>query len=273
VKPFPVALAATLHDPSAALRTHLTAALPLLRRFYTGVAVTTSPPTSGRIVAQLAAAGMHAGTPRANERGPLYRLALRGALGAKAPAVHYLDFDRVLHWVRTAPRELAAVLRLSRRHPALLVGRTARAHASHHQPLWATEIVASRLIADELGIAGRLDVLVPSFVLPANVTRELARRSRARGEELYGEWAALVPALAPSLGYVECHGLDWETPDRFRRVVRRVGLAAWRRRQETPAEWALRTTMAEAIVAGFERAHARWPARPRLVRLPPRSVR
>ncbi|MGH7895495.1 MAG: hypothetical protein ACREQL_12560, partial [Candidatus Binatia bacterium] len=100
--PFPVALAATLHDPTAALFADLSAALPMLRRLYAGVAVTTSPPTSGRIVEQLAEAGMHAGTPRANERGPLYRLALRGALGVNAPAVHYLDYDRALHWLRTA---------------------------------------------------------------------------------------------------------------------------------------------------------------------------
>ena len=63
--------------------------------------------------------------------------------------------------------------------------------------------------------------------------------------------------LAPRLAYLECRGLDWETPDRHRRAVRRVGLAAWRRRLETPAEWALRVDMARAIVAGFERAAAR----------------
>ncbi|HXJ35401.1 MAG TPA: hypothetical protein VMS22_15315 [Candidatus Eisenbacteria bacterium] len=273
MRPFPIALAATLHDPTAALRDDIERALPRLRALYAGVAVATSPPTSKRIVRQLAAAGVHAGTPPANTRGPLYRMAIRGALETAAPAVHYVDFDRAVHWLRVAPRELAAVLRLSRRQGPLLVGRTATAHASHHRPLWATELVAGRLIADELGVAGRLDVLVPSFVLPAGAAGELARRSRARGEEIYGEWAALVAAAVPQLAYVECRGLDWETPDRFRRAVRRAGLAAWRRRQETPGEWALRTAMAEKIVAGFERTRARWPSRPRLVRFPPRSVR
>jgi hypothetical protein len=269
----PVALAATLHDPTAALADDVAAAIPTLQALYAAVRVTTSPPTSPRMVALLRDADMYAGTPRANRRGPLYRLAVRAAAATRAPSVHYLDFDRAVHWLRVAPRELAAVLRLARRRGSLVIGRTPAAHASHHRPLWATELVASTLIATALEIPGRFDLLVPSFVLPAAAARELVRRSRARDEDVYGEWAALVTASATPLGYVECHGLDWETPDRFRRAVRRIGRPAWRRRQETPAEWALRTAMAQAIVAGFTRVHARRRGRLELVRHPPRSVR
>ena len=273
MKPLPVALAATLHDATGALRRDVVWALPRLRALYRDIAVTTSPPTSPHIVELLRSAGIFAGTPPANTRGPLYRMAVRGALDTTAPAVHYLDFDRALHWLRVAPRELRAVLRLARRHPALLVGRTELAHASHHRPLWATETVVNRLVADELGVGGRLDLMVPSFVLPVASARELVRRSRARDGEIYGEWAAIVAALAAEPAYVECRGLDWETPDRHRRAVRRAGLATWRRRQETPAEWALRIALAERIVAGFTRARRRHPARIRLVRLRPRTVR
>ncbi len=273
MKPLPLALAATLHDPTGALRRDVAWALPRLRALYTDVAVTTSPPTSPRMVGDLRAAGLHAGTPPANARGPLYRLALRGALRTKPAAVHYLDFDRALHWLRVAPRELRAVLRVALRHPALVVGRSEQAHASHHRPLWATEVVANRLMADELGIRGRFDLLAPSFVLTAEATRTLLRRSRARNDDVYGEWAAIVPLLAAETAYIECRGLDWETPDRHRRAVRRIGLAAWRRRHETPREWSLRTTMAGTIVTAFERTRRRWPGEPRLVRLRPRTVR
>jgi hypothetical protein len=61
--------------------------------------------------------------------------------------------------------------------------------------------------------------------------------------------------------YIECRGLDWETPDRHRRAVRGVGLAEWRRRQETAAEWSLRIDVAADIVRGFTRALARWPVK------------
>ena len=273
MKPLPVALAATLHDSTGALRREIAWALPRLRMLYRDIAVTTSPPTSPRIVELLRSAGIFAGTPATNTRGPLYRMAVRGTLRTTASAIHYVDFDRALHWLRVAPRELRAVLRLTRRHATILIGRTALAHASHHRPLWATEGVVNRLMADELGVKGRLDLLVPSFTLSPGSARELLRRSRARGEELYGEWAAIVAGLDPEPAYIECRGLDWETPDRHRRTVRRVGLATWRRRQETPAEWTLRTEMAERIVAGFTRARGRISRQPRLVRLRPRTVR
>jgi hypothetical protein len=273
VRPLPVALAATLHDPTGALRREIAWALPRLRALYAAITVATSPPTSRRLVADLRDAGIYCGTPSANIRGPLYRLAVREAARANAAAVHYLDFDRALHWLRVAPREYRAVVRVGLKHSALLIGRTEKAHASHHRPLWATEVVADRLMADHLAVRGRLDFLVPSFVLAPSYARELVRRSRARDDDVYGEWAALVPTLTTELAYIECRGLDWETPDRHRRAVRRTGLATWRRKQETPKEWALRTALAARIVGGFERTRRRAPGTPRLVRLRPRAVR
>jgi hypothetical protein len=270
--PLDVALAATVHDPRGGLGDELRRALPRLARLYRGIAVATSPPTAPRLTALLAQAGIHAGTPAQNLRGPLYRLAIRAALRTGAARVHYLDLDRVLHWLRRAPRELRATLRVARRHRILVVGRTPKAHRSHHLPLYATEVLVSRLMTERLGVAARLDLLVPSFVLPPDAAELLVARSRARDAAFYGEWAALLASLGPEVAYLECYGLDWETPDRHRRAVRRVGLPAWRRRQETPAEWARRIDMAEEFKAGFERALERFPVtRLDVRRLAPRA--
>jgi hypothetical protein len=272
-RPLDVALAATLHDPPGALVDPLRSALPRLAALYRGVAVATSPPTSRRIVALLADAGMHAGSVPTNLRGPLYRRSLRGALAAGTAAVHYCDLDRVLHWLARAPRELRAALRVARRHRVVVLGRTPSAHRSHHVPLWATETVVNRLIAERAGFGRPLDLLVPSFLLARDAAATLLARSHARDAAMYGEWAALVLGLAAELAYLECRGLDWETPDRHRRAVRRAGLAAWRRRRETPAEWALRIDMAAAFVAGFRRTAARIAlAAPTIRRLPPRAT-
>jgi hypothetical protein len=252
-----IALAATLHDATGALVPLIRRVMPSLATLYPGgVAVATSPPTHPRVVDVLRAAGAFAGTPSANARGPLYRLSVRGALAAGSERVHYLDFDRAVHWAAERPRELAAVLRLARRVPMLLVGRTERAHRSHHRPLYATEVVVNRLLADRLGWDGRVDFFVPSFVVEREAACTLLRRSHARDESLYGEWAAILATLVPTVSYLECNGLDWETPDRHRRAVGRVGLTAWRTRQETAAEWKLRIAMAESIVRGFERVLA-----------------
>ncbi|HEY2388327.1 MAG TPA: hypothetical protein VGK30_15310 [Candidatus Binatia bacterium] len=252
-----VALAATLHDASGALRGTIRRHLPALRALYGAITVTTSPPTHASVQALLAELGVHGGTPRTNARGPLYRLALRRALASGAPSIHYLDFDRALHWVETRPRELAAVLRLATRFPAVLLGRTVAAHRSHHRALFETECAANRALAARLGTRRRVDLLVPSFLLSRPLTRALVRRSRARDASLYGEWPALLATLGEPLVYHECRGLDWETPDRARAAVRRLGLVAWRCRFDTPAEWRLREAMAGEFLRGCDAALAR----------------
>ena len=271
-RPLDVALAATLHDPPGALARSIERAVPRLAGTYRAVAVATSPPTSARIAGILSEAGMHAGTTATNRRGPLYRLSIRAALAGGTARVHYLDFDRALHWLARAPRELRAALRLARRHPVLVLGRTAKAHRSHHVPLWATETLVNRLVGARLGLARPIDLLVPSFVVERAAAARLLARSRALDAAMYGEWAALVLALGDEVSYLECRGLDGETPDRHRRAIRRVGLAAWRRRHETPAEWSLRTAIAIDFLAGFRRTAARASAgRPPVIRrLPPR---
>ena len=256
-----VALAATLHDPPGALADEIVRRLPTLLKLYAQIHVASSPPTADRIRELLAAHGADAGAPPTNSRGPLYRLSLRRALAGGAVRVHYLDFDRALHWVARRPDELAAVLARAARHPALLVGRTPRAHADHHEALFATEAVAAEAFAARLGLRGRIDFLVPSFVLTRAATARLVARSRARGSAMYGEWVALLAGLSVPLGYVECAGLDWETPDRYRDEVRRIGRAAWRRAMSTPAEWAMRRAMAREFRAGCERGLRRWPVR------------
>jgi hypothetical protein len=274
VRSFDVALAATLHDPAGALLPDIEAGLGGLARLYRAVAVATSPATSAEVKAHLARAGVHAPSPAGNLRGPLYRGAIRCALAGGAARVHYVDFDRGLRWARRAPRELAAVLRVAARHPVLVVGRTGKAHRSHHLPLYATETLVNRLIATRLGLGEPVDWLAPSFVLARDQTARLLAASRARDVAVYGELAALLAGLDRELAYVECAGLDWETPDRHRRVVRRIGLPAFRRRLDRPEEWVFRGEIARQILRGFVRAQARRPAaRVRVRRLPARVGR
>ena len=249
------ALAATLHDVVGALDADVRALLPVLRDLYpAGVCVATSPPTAASTRRLLEDADVHAGSPRANERGPLYRRSLARAVASGADRVHYLDFDRALHYASTMRAEYAALLRLAARHDVLLVGRTERAHRSHQRPLYATELIANRVMCDRLGWTGRVDFLVPSFVLPREQAMRLTKASRARNETMYGEWAVLVATSAPTIAYVECRGLDWETPDRHRADVEATGLDAFRDAQDTPEEWTMRRRLAEAVVRGFDRA-------------------
>src|SRR5438046_1828311 len=100
---------------------------------------------------------------------------------------------------------------------------------------------------------------------------EWVTRSRAGGEAICGGGAAPVVQRGRDVAYLECRGLDWETPDRHRRSVRRVGLPAWRNRWSSPAEWDLRIDMASEILRGAMRALAGAP-RARPIRRLPRRV-
>jgi len=249
-----ITLAATLHDTTGALSAMIRRQVPSLRRLYAAVVVTTSPPTHPSVNALLDELDVYAGTPRTNTRGPLYRLAMRRALATAAARVHYLDFDRALHWMATRPHELGAVLRLGAQPDALIVGRTVGAHRTHHRPLFETERALNARFASRLRLRGRVDFLVPSFVLSRTLAATLLRRSRAPDGAIYGEWPALLAAIAPRLAYVECRGLDWETPDRHRAEVKRLGLAAWRRTLDTPGEWRARRSLAADMARGFDAA-------------------
>src|SRR5262249_57017859 len=98
-------------------------------------------------------------------------------------------------WGAVAPRERARALRGARRVPTLLIGRTRRAHLSHHRPLHATEGVVNRLLTERLGASGHVDFLVPSFVVERDGAARLLARSRARDAAIYGEGAALLARL------------------------------------------------------------------------------
>lgn len=252
-----VVLAATLHDPDGGLVSEIRRWLPRLQRAYSSVVVATSPGTAPEINELLEARGVFIGTRSANERGPLYRLSIRRAIAEPGTHVHYLDFDRALHWARGPMAELESLLARAPRHPVLLVGRTRAAHGSHQEALVVTETETNRYLADGLGVSGRVDFMVPSFILAKNAAQQFLAGSRTRGMGIYGEMAQLLFSLGHDVAYVECDGLDWETPDRDRRTVARIGLPAYRARFDSDDEWRLRHTLKREVESVFDRAKSR----------------
>lgn len=252
-----VVLAATLHDPEGALVGDIRRYLPRLQRIYRDVVVGTSPGTAPALNRLLEERGVFIGCPNQNERGPLYRSSIRKALEAGGQRVHYLDFDRALHWARGPVEELEEVLDRSASIPVLLIGRTPTAHTSHQEALVVTETATNRYLADGLGLTGRVDFMVPSFLLRADAARTFLQRCRTRGMGIYGEMAHLLFSLGHDVAYVECDGLDWETPDRDRRVVARIGLPAYRDRFDRDDEWDLRHSLQREVEAVFDRSRAK----------------
>ena len=123
--------------------------------------------------ALLERAASRCGTPARCKRGATSTGCRSGAHSRPAPGASITWISTARCTGSVARRGAArAALRVAGRRRVLVLGRTAKAHRSHHEPLWATEVLANRLIATRLDLARPLDLLVPSFV----AERELAAR-------------------------------------------------------------------------------------------------
>jgi len=66
----------------------------------------------------------------------------------------------------------------------------------------------------------------------------------------YGEWPVIVFAKGYKIDFARVRGLEWETPDRFRKEIGAEGYRRWLHGFETPAEWERRVRVADEIIAG-----------------------
>ena len=263
-----IALAATLHDPPGALLADVARWLPRCAALRARSRSRAARRPSSRVRALLAAHGVDAGCPASNTRGPLYRLALRRALAGGAARVHYLDFDRALHWIARRPRRARGLAR-PRATPVIRrcssAGRRARTRAITRRSSTTESRRRRRASRRGLGLRGRVDFLVPSFVLRREPRPRACSRARAPATRrcTASGWRCFA-GLGVPLAYVECDGLDWETPDRHRDEVRRVGRAAWRRAFEHArrngrcgARWRASSVAASCVRSAARRAGRR----------------
>lgn len=172
------------------------------------------------------------------------RHALRLGLGTGATHLHYCDFDRVLHWIGHHPEELASVLDGVTHHDYLMLGRTARAFATHPRVQRDTEAITNHAFSLWFGEA--VDVAAGSCGVSREAAELLLRRSTARTNATDAEWPALI-RLSPgmAIGHVKTEGLEFETPDYFPDEIAAAGsLEAWlEERSESLGSWIGRTRL------------------------------
>lgn len=207
---------------------------------------------------------------------------LQLALESSATHIHYTDLDRLLRWVETRPDEWRATVARAQECDCLIVGRTARAYATHPRALIETEAI-SNLIGSFLlnvidaGTRRHGDAVTNSprhRVIPSPRqivdlsagSKGFSRRAaefliahsppgRALGMD--AEWIVLLRRSGFAIDYVEVDGLDWESADQF--AEQAADADAQRRAAEgydaDPKHWARRVAVAMEIVqAGLDAA-------------------
>ena len=101
------------------------------------------PPDRRRVVSALFEHPAIHLVPEADWFGARYH-AVQNALASGSSAIHYCDFDRLLHWLECYPAELKSTLEHLPQTDCLIIGRTERAWTTHPRCMIETEILFNR---------------------------------------------------------------------------------------------------------------------------------
>lgn len=152
---------------------------------------------------------------------------------------HWVDSDRILHWLAAYPEELSGLLENPPRKHYTILGRTERARMTHPSSWVYCEKPCNDLASRRFGL--EIDVCVANIVLSRDAIQWILLDSVSTTWGLLTEWPLIVMRHAgkDSLGYIEAEGNEWEDPDYYvQEIASAGGLEAWTSlRYDSEAEW------------------------------------
>ncbi len=248
-----VALALTVHEPDERLARLAAARLPALVARYAAVTAFCSGGTHPTLLALLrdhgASVTVDARLSAGMEQiGEVRRKTLRAGLLAGTTHLQMCDFDRALHWVAHHPQELTAVIADIPGWDLLVLGRTARAWATHPPYQTETEPLFNKVFCLVSGLSW--DVGAGSRGFSRRAAETLLGISREPTVGIDAEWPLLLLQRDGfRVGQRLCEGLEFETADRFGPEIEAAGsYEAWQAQMSSdPARWAFRLKIALLI--------------------------
>jgi len=236
-----VVLASTLHDPENRLSKLIEGSHQALERLFKSTIVVTTPNTPTKTHALLNSLGIevHKGGETVLST---YRTALKRAAERNPEHIFHCDFDRILHWVKAYPEELAEATVTHINHDLVLYGRTHRAFQTHPETQTTTEATANRIASHILGFPETRDLISACWRLTPRLAHSLLQLPPNR-YGFYIEWPIYAWRKAENPAYIEVEGLEWETPDRYLPEIREKGYKKWLQSFQTPREWKKRVEM------------------------------
>jgi hypothetical protein len=248
-----VALVVTVHEPDERLAGLAAAQLPALAGRYAALTAFCSGSTQPTLLRLLRVHGasVHVDGQAAagiEQIGEVRRRTLRAGLHAGTSHLHLCDFDRALHWVARYPHELETIIATIPGYDLLVLGRTARAWATHPPYQAETEPLFNRVFC--LVTGHPWDVGAGSRGLSRRAAEALLQISREQTVGIDAEWPLLLLRRDGFLvDHRPCEGLEFETADRFGPEIEAAGdYEAWEARMSAdPARWAFRLKVALLI--------------------------
>lgn len=256
-----VALVYTVHDPEFRIGRVLKGLLSGLDLPYRAVCGTASPETADETVRLLEGLGPVRRDTANRAIGAARRQALKLGLEGSAGFFHYCDLDRFLHWVRTYPAELRATVGRIPGCDYLVIGRTARAFATHPECQRLTEAITNRVgtlvIRRFRPDAREWDFAAGSAALSRAAAAHILACSRAESNATDLEWPVLAAAAGFRVDFLAVEGLEFETADYYPEEVAASGsVEAWVEGRNSLDEWVARARLSyESLLAARDALH------------------
>lgn len=246
-------LSSTLHDPKGSLDAAILSFGPVIRSQHCDAVIAVTPETPERTIEKIRIVGIDCFV-NGKSRQSTYTSSLSSAVKAcKGEKIFFCDFDRVLHWVKNYPDEYAnfANSNSSENNDFVLVGRTSRAFQTHPLTQKATEC-AMNYYCSMLLERMLMDFGTATFCMNKNIANTILEKSVA-DYGIWVEWPVIGITHADKFNYCEAEGLEWETPDRYSKDIKKLGYNVWLKEFQSSQEWSLRNAlMLEGMDAAFQ---------------------
>jgi hypothetical protein len=223
--------------------------LPLLLSLYEHLIFAVSSKTSKQI-ADFLESSPNVTVVSSNGYGFGARNAFAAALNFEDP-YHWIDCDRILHWLTVYPDELRHLLESPPNEHYIILGRTERARLTHPKSWVYCEAPCNDLASRRFGI--EMDICVANVFLSREAVRWILNDSVTDDWGILTEWPITVirNAQKNALSYVAIEGNEWEDPDYYKEEISLAGgLEQWKaQRYDSEAEWLKRFQNSADIIS------------------------
>jgi len=218
-----VIVASTLHEPFNRLDDLIHQAIPFIKKNFDKIIVYCSPSTNEDTIAYLKGSNLIVQFAKTNSIVKTYKECIKKAIeyitDSEEQYILYIDFDRFLHWVIKYPEELLSIFKTEGNLELLHLGRSTRAFETHPKTQILTENIVNLYGSQALGFKNNIDLISVCFIFSKRLAQLLVNMENKTETGFYGTWPILLWSNAKSQKYREVEGLEWETPDRFKKEI------------------------------------------------------
>lgn len=233
-------LTSTFHDSDNRLKESIVRYGSIVKEIFQSAYIVVTPSTDQQIIDALNALGFRILIGSKTIIGT-YKKALKSALTSNFECIFYCDFDRILHWASTYPKELMEISNSYFDHDFLLIGRTGRAFQTHPETQAITEGIANQLASKIIGFNENRDIISTCWRAKSRLVKKLLQLPAENTYGFYCEWPIVAWRNALNPFYIKVEGLEWETPDRYKEEIKEKGYERWLQEFQTPDEWKKRS--------------------------------